>query len=287
VETGSHESHRLPRIPCGYSRCICLSAPVASVGMEAMKIRSRYVNIILSWTATLLLRLLFLTVRIRHYHVAPDGTPYRRPGGRVRYVFSMWHDQIVMAVFSQRTWNLAGLISQHRDGGYLADSVRIAGIQPVRGSTSRGGMEAIREILSLPDLHLAMTPDGPRGPRRQMKDGIFFIASRSERPLVPSGMAASNAWQVRGNWTDLTIPKPFSTAVLIAGTPVIVPKDLDRESMEQWSAALTAEMARLDTIAERLLGGDEQAINEVDRSGDMGYFRFPRNGSGTSEPRAA
>ena len=205
----------------------------------------------------------------------------------MRYVFSMWHDQIVMAVFSQRTWNLAGLISQHRDGGYLADSVLIAGIQPVRGSTSRGGMEAVREILSLPDLHLAMTPDGPRGPRRQMKDGILYIASRSERPLVPSGMAASNAWQVRGNWTDLTIPKPFSTAVLIAGTPVVVPKDLDRESMAQWSAALTAEMARLDAIAERLLSGDEGAAAEVDRSGDAGYFQFPRNGFDGVESRAA
>jgi lysophospholipid acyltransferase (LPLAT)-like uncharacterized protein len=252
-----------------------------------MKIRSRILNILLSFTATLLLRMLFLTVRIRHFHVVPDGTPYKRPQGRVRYTFSMWHDQIVMAVFSQRTWNLAGLISQHRDGGYLADSVRLAGIQPVRGSTSRGGLEAVREILSLPDLHLAMTPDGPRGPRRQMKDGILYISSRSERPLVPAGMATGNAWHVPGSWTDLTIPKPFSTAVMIAGTPVTLPQDLDRDQMPAFSAALTAEMQRLDQLAERILLGDESAIAEIDRSNDPEYFRCQTNLATPSEARAA
>ena len=240
--------------------------------MDAMKIRSRTVNLILSWTASVLLRLLFLTVRVVHQHVAPEGSPYVRPKAAQRYTFAMWHDQIVMAVFSNRTWNLAGLISQHRDGGYLADSVRIAGIHPVRGSTSRGGMEAVREILSRPDLHLAMTPDGPRGPRRQMKEGVLFIASRSQRPLVPSGMAASRAWAIKGSWTDLTVPKPFSTVVLIAGTPVTLPPDLDRDALAACGQALTQEMSRLDELAERLLQGDSNAASLIDRSHDPSYF---------------
>ena len=151
-----------------------------------MKIRSRWFNMILSYLATFCLRLLFLTVRVEHRRIVDDATPYTRPQNTQRFTFCMWHDQIVLAVFSLRTWNLAGLISQHRDGGYLADSVLIAGIQPVRGSTSRGGAEAVREILDRPELHLAMTPDGPRGPRREMKEGIVFISSRSQRPIVPT-----------------------------------------------------------------------------------------------------
>lgn len=246
-----------------------------------MKIRSRTLNIVLSVVATALLRLLFLFVRVRHIHVAPEGTPYRRPKGAIRYTFSMWHDQIALAVFSNRTWNLAGLISQHRDGGYLADSVRIAGIRPVRGSTSRGGMEAVREILSLPDYHLAMTPDGPRGPRRRLKEGILFIASRSGRPLVPCGMACSSAWSFPGSWTDLLLPKPFSTAILIAGTPVVVPEDLNREQMALWCQAVEAEMARLDVIAERIAAGDLAAEAEVDRSSDATYFRFSDSMTGS------
>lgn len=240
-----------------------------------MKIRSRLLNIVLSYIATLALRALFLTVRVRHFHVAPEGTPYVKPKGSVRYAFSMWHDQIAMAVFSNRTYNLAGLISQHRDGGYLADSVQIAGIRPVRGSTSRGGLEAVREILSLPELHLAMTPDGPRGPHRKLKDGILFLSSRSERPLVPCGMAANRCWRFPGSWTDLMIPKPFSTAVLIAGTPVVVPKDLDRDEMKRWCEAVETEMARLDHVAERIIRGEDAAIAEIDRSGDSTYFLIP------------
>ena len=91
-----------------------------------MKIRSRWFNMILSYVATFCLRLLFLTVRVEHRRIVDDATPYSRPQNVQRFTFCMWHDQIVLAVFSLRTWNLAGLISQHRDGGYLADSVLIA-----------------------------------------------------------------------------------------------------------------------------------------------------------------
>lgn len=236
-----------------------------------MKIRSRWLNIVLSYLATFGLRLLFVTLRVRHFKVVADATPYSRPTGPQRFTFSMWHDQIVMAVFSLRTWNLAGLISQHRDGGYLADSVLIAGIQPVRGSTSRGGAEAVSEILSRPELHLAMTPDGPRGPRRKMKEGIVFIASRSGRPIVPTALVCSRQWSVPGSWTDMAIPKPFSKVVLIAGTPITVPVDLPREEMTAWAEFVSNEMARLELLAERIQRGESSALEEIDRRSDPEY----------------
>jgi lysophospholipid acyltransferase (LPLAT)-like uncharacterized protein len=238
---------------------------------KLMKIRSRWLNIVLSHCATFGLRLLFLTIRVQHFKVVEDATPYSRPVARQRYTFSMWHDQIVMAVFSLRTWNLAGLISQHRDGGYLADSVLIAGIQPVRGSTSRGGAEAVSEILDRPDLHLAMTPDGPRGPRRKMKEGIVFISSRSGRPIVPTALLCNRQWTVPGSWTDMAIPKPFSKVTLIAGTPMTVPSDLPRDEMMAWAEFVSNEMARLELLAERIQRGDPTASDEIDRSSDPEY----------------
>jgi lysophospholipid acyltransferase (LPLAT)-like uncharacterized protein len=195
--------------------------------------------------------------------MVPEGTPYVKAKLPQRYMFCMWHDHIVMAVFSSRTYSLAGLISQHRDGGYLADSVQIAGIHPVRGSTSRGGMEAVREILSRPDLHLAMTPDGPRGPRRKMKDGIVYMSSRSGRPIIPTALLANRYWRIPGSWTDMTIPKPFSRVLLITGTPIVVPEDLPREDMDRWAAALELEMERLDQIALRIINGEDHAATEI------------------------
>ncbi|MCA9060115.1 MAG: DUF374 domain-containing protein, partial [Planctomycetaceae bacterium] len=155
-----------------------------------MKIRSRTLNIVLSWLGTLLLRCLFLTVRVQMFPAVPDGMPYFRPRSSLRYTFCMWHDTILMAVFARRTRHLAGLISQHRDGGYLADSVQIAGITPIRGSSSRGGAQAISQLLDRPDLHLAITPDGPRGPRHVLKEGFIYLSSRSRRPVIATALSA-------------------------------------------------------------------------------------------------
>lgn len=236
-----------------------------------MKIRSRKFNIVASYVATFFLKMLFRTVRVEHYRTVEDGTPYECPSKSQRFTFSMWHDQIVLAVFSLRTWSLAGLISRHRDGSYLADSVLIAGIQPVRGSTSRGGAEAVSEILSRPDLHLAITPDGPRGPRRMMKEGIVYISSRSRRPIVPTALVCDRYWAVSGNWSDMVIPKPFSRVILIAGTPIVVPPELPREQMAGWAELVNAEMGRLELIAHRLLNGDTSAATEIDRTTDPEY----------------
>jgi lysophospholipid acyltransferase (LPLAT)-like uncharacterized protein len=246
-----------------------------------MKVRYRWLNLLLSYLATAGLRLLFLTVRVTHHRMAPEATPYVRPNGLQRYTFCMWHDHIVLAVFSMRTWNLAGLISQHRDGGYLADSVLIAGIQPVRGSTSRGGAEAVAEIISQPELHLAMTPDGPRGPRRTMKEGIIYIASRSRRPIVPTALVANRFWSVPGSWSDMILPKPFSRVLLIAGTPVTVPEDLPREQMAAWANSLQKEMDRLDTLSRRIIAGDDTAVAEIKLNGMIALTQPPQQVSGS------
>lgn len=249
-----------------------------------MKIRSRWLNLAMSWVATLCLRLLFLTVKVDHRNIAPEGSPYVRPTRPQRYTFCMWHDHIVLAAFSLETFNLAGLISQHRDGSYLADSVMMAGIRPVRGSTSRGGLEAVREILSLPELHLAMTPDGPRGPRHQMKEGIIYISSRSGRPVVPCALLADRYWSVNGSWTDMIVPKPFSKVLLIAGTPILIPEDLPREEMAALAELLQSEMNRLEDIGRRMMAGDSRAAEEIDRTCPP----LDSNASGTNiRPNAA
>ena len=256
-----------------FQRCSLLSVFQISAlqAWKPMKIRSRWLNLILSYIATWCLRLLFLTVRVDHRRVVQEATPYIRPTRSQRYTFCMWHDHIVLAVFSRKTWNLAGLISQHRDGGYLADSVLISGIQPVRGSTSRGGMEAVRDLLNMPDYHLAMTPDGPRGPRRTMKEGIIYIASRSGRPVVPTALLANRCWSFPGSWTNMLIPKPFSKVLLITGTPIPLAEDLPREDMAAWADLLQSEMERLDGIAQRMISGDETAAELIDRGNDPGY----------------
>lgn len=228
-----------------------------------MKIRSRAINIVLSRLGAWVLKLLFSTVKADIRCAVPAASPYCNPEGSTRYAFCMWHDGIVIAVYSHKTYSLSGLISQHRDGGYLADAAEYSGIYPVRGSASRGGAEAVRQLIELSHLHVALTPDGPRGPRRRLKEGILYLASRSRRPIVPTAIAGTSCWSIKGNWTDLLLPKPFSRALLLAGQPIVLPEDLPREQFAEYLDLLQAEMERMDQLAVRILAGDESATAEL------------------------
>jgi hypothetical protein len=108
-----------------------------------------------------------------------------------------------------------------------------------------------------------MTPDGPLGPRRTLKDGILYIASRSLRPVVPTAIIADRFWSIKGRWTDLVIPKPFARVLLIAGKPIALPADLSRDDFPQYTLLLQQEMDRLNAVAERMIAGDETAAAEI------------------------
>ncbi|MEO1980549.1 MAG: lysophospholipid acyltransferase family protein [Fuerstiella sp.] len=230
-----------------------------------MKIRNSLANWLVARIGTWFLRALFLTVRVEHHKVAVDGTPYGRATGTTRFCFCMWHDAIVAAVYSLKTHKLAGLISRHQDGGYLAHAVKLAGITPVRGSASRGGAQATKQLIDQPDLHVCITPDGPRGPRRVMKDGIVYLSSRTGRPVVPTTLTGDSYWSIPGGWSDMMLPKPFSKMILLAGDPIEVRPDLTREQISEVAEKIQKEMDRLDLLGQRLIRGDNSVLELLGR----------------------
>lgn len=232
-----------------------------------MKIRSQFLNWCIARLGTFLLRALFWTVRVEHVTVVPDATPYRPTSGPQRYCFCLWHDAIVVCVYALKTYKLGGLISRHQDGTYLAHAAKLAGITPVRGSASRGGAQATRQLIDQPDLHVCITPDGPRGPRRVMKDGIVYLSSRTNRPIVPNTVLGTNCWSIPGGWSDMLLPKPFSKVLLIAGQPVCVDEGASREEMTEITEQIQLEMDRLDLLGRRILDGDKSAIDLVSQPG--------------------
>jgi hypothetical protein len=164
---------------------------------------------------------------------------------------------IVLHTFAAPHYDLAALVSRHRDGGYLADAMNALGVRPVRGSSNKGGAEAVKEIVAeLDGWHVAITPDGPRGPRRKVKPGILWLAAKTGRPIVPTVGVCSNAWRIKGSWTDLTIPKPFSRVLMVGGEVLRIPADLDRDALPRYADLLETEMARLESLAARMLRGE-------------------------------
>ncbi|HUE14414.1 MAG TPA: lysophospholipid acyltransferase family protein [Planctomycetaceae bacterium] len=214
-----------------------------------MKIRSRLLTKVIVFCGVTLIRLLFKTCRLRVVIEAPGTNPYELTGER-RYLYSAWHDQILMVVFGGRPQKMAGLVSGHQDGSYLADAMKLVGIAAIRGSSKRGGSRAMGELLQRArEFHVAITPDGPRGPRHKIKPGIVFLASHSGRAIIPTAYACSHGWRIRGNWTDMMIPWPFTTIHGFGGPLFFVPPGIERDELERYVERLEAEMQRLEALA--------------------------------------
>jgi lysophospholipid acyltransferase (LPLAT)-like uncharacterized protein len=182
--------------------------------------------------------------------------PYLGPTAK-RYLACLWHDQIVLTLFVGRGRDAAGLVSKHQDGSFVAETMRLRGVLPVRGSTQRGGAEAMRQMLDVArDRHIAITVDGPRGPRHRVKPGIVFLAAHSGRPIVPVIYTCRRGWRIRGNWTDMLLPRPFTTIIAVGGPPVCVPPDINRRQQDEYIRHLEERMQALEDYAERLARGE-------------------------------
>lgn len=199
--------------------------------------------------------LLFRTLRVRLITQTPGTSPYD-PKATERYIYSVWHDSMVLPVFGGRHCCTTALTSHHKDGSFVAGVLRWRNIPAVRGSTSRIRTSAIRELIdTVASRHLVITPDGPRGPNRVMSPGVAYIASRTGRGIVPSGFACSSCWRWKGSWSDLIIPKPFAKVVLIAGTPIHVPRDLHTNDLPRYVEQIQNAMDELDQLAQVELHG--------------------------------
>ncbi len=157
-------------------------------------------------------------------HVAPFWTSSRP------VVYAVWHGEILMIPYiNERLQRTHGarpvyvMASRSRDGELLARFVRRFGFGVVRGSSSRGGAGALRRLARRvrAGLDVAVTPDGPRGPRGHVQPGVIALAALAGAPLVPVAFAASPVWRLR-SWDRFEIPKPFARAAIAFGPPVRV-----------------------------------------------------------------
>ena len=222
-----------------------------------MKIRSPLLTKLAAAAFTGVVWLLFRMLKLDFREETPGTNPYTMLPAE-RYLYCVWHDSIVTPVFAGRHRSTAALTSQHADGSFVAHVLRCVGVSTVRGSTNRMGAGAMRKLMrAAEDKHLVITPDGPRGPRRQVSMGIAYLASRTGRAVVPTAYSCVRCWKIKGSWTDLVIPKPFTRVFLLAGEPIKVPRDLGHDQLPQSVSRIQAEMDRLNERAECLSEGRE------------------------------
>ena len=188
----------------------------------------------------ILLRTLALTIRFNW-----NGSSHminRPPAGPM--IFCIWHNRLGLCMEAYRKFNtvsprqgMAAMVSASKDGGFLAAILDCFRVQPVRGSSSRRGPQALLELTSWAErgLDLAITPDGPRGPCYQVQDGVMALAQLTGLPIVP--FSCHVTWKIRlKSWDKFQIPLPFTRCEMNAGEPIFIPRDIsaaEREALRQ------------------------------------------------------
>ena len=200
-----------------------------------------------------LLRLLGRTWRIDWVRI-PRGEVLPPGGGRCIYAF--WHARLLPLCFTHRDRDIVVLVSRHRDGELIARIVARLGFDPARGSSTRGGEEALREMLRLAGggRLLAISPDGPRGPACVVKPGLAYLASRTGFPVIPVAAAAARGWRLK-SWDRFLIPAPFTRLTVAHGAAHAVPAGLDEEQLEAWRLRLQEAIEGVTAEVDRRVGG--------------------------------
>ncbi len=207
-----------------------------------------------------LLRVLARSWRFRE--VGPDGAaapPRYRAGGAL---YALWHRQLLMLMLRHRDEGIAVMISRSRDGDLASGVAARLGYRTPRGSSSRGGGEAMQEMVAeaRAGSPLALTVDGPRGPAGRCKPGAVLIASRSGIPIVPAGAAPVRAWVAR-SWDRFVVPWPGTTVFTAYGEPLHVPPRLAPAEVATWQDRVDAGIEAATAVCRRAAGpGGDGAV---------------------------
>jgi len=174
-------------------------------------------------------------------------------------ILALWHGRMLLPVFHFRRRGITSLISLHRDGELIARIVKRLGYIPRRGSSREGGREGFNAMVR--DLKagrvVAIFPDGPTGPRHQLREGIIQLARLTGAPIVPLSFSARPAWRLK-SWDSYMIMKPFSRGWVGLGQSFVIPRHLNGEAdlaafRNQTRDALIA----IESACDRLAGQPE------------------------------
>ena len=235
------------------------SSPVAesdrpdALESRCFSFRQRILLSLISWANYLAISLIGPTLRYSVSWEEPPSLPDAICEKRVIYAF--WHRAVFASAWLWRRMGIAIMVSHSFDGEYIARTIEKLGFLAVRGSSSRGGAQALLGMKSqLEQGNLVVfTIDGPRGPKYVAKPGPVLLSHATALPMAAFYLAISDAW-VLDTWDQLIIPKPFAKALVRFSAKTQVPADADDAQMEEFHRQLQAALERVTGFAEANVG---------------------------------
>jgi lysophospholipid acyltransferase (LPLAT)-like uncharacterized protein len=207
----------------------------------------------LAWLAARYIRMVNRTTR---WTVIRPPASEKLQSGRRGFIMCFWHGRMIMmraGVYPDVVVHM--LISEHRDGMLISKVATRFDVRQVAGSSRRGGVAALRAMQRLlaEDQCVAVTPDGPRGPRMRAKPGAVKAAQLSGKPMIPVSGAVSHRRILR-TWDRFYLALPFCRGVVLWGEPIHVPRRADDEELERLRALLEERLNALTAEADRHFG---------------------------------
>ena len=223
--------------------------PPSVLEARRFSLRQRFLLSLISWASYLAISLIGPTLRYSISWEEPPSPPdatYEKP-----VIYSFWHRAVFASAWLWRKTGIAVMVSRSFDGEYIARTIEKLGFVAVRGSSSRGGANALlglRSQLERGNL-VAFTIDGPRGPKYVAKPGPVLLSRSTAFPMAAFYVALSDAW-VLNSWDQLMIPKPFSKALVRFSAKMRVPAAAGDEEMADFHRQLQAALERVTRFAE-------------------------------------
>jgi len=215
-----------------------------------LKIRSEWINKMGGLAVATVSRFWMRSLDYRAAFYDPTVDPVH-PNFSGPAIFLFWHEYIPFLFYLRGNCQISMLLSRHQDAEWLSQAARHMGFSTVRGSTNRGGAQALRQLQQQTQgkLNLAITPDGPRGPRRRLAPGAIFLSSKLQIPLIAVGLGYDSLRRL-STWDQFAVPRLCSRARAIASPAIQIPPDLERGEIETYREQVEQVMNSLTNAAE-------------------------------------
>lgn len=212
-------------------------------------IKSEFVKKLLCKLVYLYIKFVLLTSKVKVTYQGFNFEDYKN----TQCILATWHGRVmIMPIINPFKLPASAIVSDHNDGRLIGAVIEQAGVKLIFGSSNRRRLSSLKEILVYikKGFNFLITPDGPRGPAREINGAIISIASNTNLPIIPAICSAKSA-KIFNSWDKFMLPYPFTEISIIFSKPINIPKGLNAEEKNEYTKLLRDSLNQITDLADK------------------------------------